>query len=61
MTTTEESDKLFNKITYGVQLAIYRLIEKTKKEDGELVISRNGKIERVKARDIKTEPPSLVV
>ncbi|MBX2964701.1 MAG: hypothetical protein KF845_01055 [Cyclobacteriaceae bacterium] len=41
------------KITEGVILAVKRLIEKTKKEDGELVISKNGKIVRVKARDLK--------
>lgn len=49
-----ESDQLVDKITEGVKLAIRRLIERTKKEDGELVISRDGKIVRVKARDLKT-------
>ena len=44
-----------DKITEGVKLAIRRLIERTKKEDGELVFSKDGKIVRVKARDIKTE------
>ena len=48
-----ESDQLAQKITEGVQLAIKRLIERTKKEDGELVVSRDGKIVRVKARDLK--------
>jgi hypothetical protein len=51
--TKSEHDKIVDKITEGVKLAIERLIEKTKKEDGELVISRDGKIVRVKAR-IKT-------
>lgn len=41
------------KITKGVKLAIHRLIERTKKEGGELVVSRNGKVVRVKARDMK--------
>ncbi len=50
--TTAESDQLIDKITAGVKLAIERLIERTKKEDGELVISRNGKIVRVKAREL---------
>ncbi len=49
-----ESDQLVAKITEGVKLAVRRLIERTKKEDGELVISRDGKIVRVKARDLKT-------
>ena len=35
--------------------SIHRLIERTKKEDGELVFSKNGKIVRVKARDLKTD------
>jgi hypothetical protein len=50
-----EPDILFDKITYGITLAIQRLIEKTQKEDGELVISVNGKVTKVKARDIKPD------
>jgi hypothetical protein len=46
-------DQLVEKITEGVKLAIKRLIERTKKEDGELVIARDGKVVRIKARDIK--------
>jgi hypothetical protein len=34
-----EIDKRLAKITEGVKLAIQRLVECTKKEDGELVIS----------------------
>ena len=34
-------------------LARKRLIEKTKKEDGELVVVRDGKVVRIKARDLK--------
>ena len=52
---TEEPDELVDKVTAGVKLAIKRLIEKTKKEDGELVVARNGKVVRIKARDIKTD------
>jgi len=51
--STAESDQLVQKITEGVQLAIKRLIERTIKEDGELVISREGKIILIKARDLK--------
>ena len=50
-----ETDQLLDKITEGVKLSIRRLIERTKKEDGELVFSENGKIVRVKARDLKTD------
>ena len=46
-------DSTIDKITKGVKLSIERLIERTKKEDGELVISQNGKVVRVKARDLK--------
>jgi hypothetical protein len=51
--TNAEADKILDKITEGVKLSIQRLIDKTKKEDGELVISRNGKVVRVKARELK--------
>ena len=51
--STSESDQLVDKITVGVKLSIQRLIERTMKEDGELVVSRDGKIVRVKARDLK--------
>ncbi len=52
-----EIDTTIDKITKGVKLSIERLIEQTKKEDGELVISENGKVIRVKARDIQTSAP----
>jgi len=51
--SASEADQLADKITEGVKLAIQRLIERTKKEDGELVISKDGKIVRIKARDLK--------
>ena len=53
--TIEERDKIFDKVTEGVKLAIERLIEKTKKEDGELVISRDGKIVKVKAKELRPD------
>ena len=37
-----ELDQILDKITEGVKLSIHRLIERTKKEDGELVISKDG-------------------
>lgn len=51
--STTDSDQLVDKITAGVKLSIQRLIERTKKEDGELVVSRGGKIVRIKARELK--------
>lgn len=50
---SEEFEKLNNKIAKGIELAIQRLVEKTQKEDGELVISIDGKVTHVKARDLK--------
>jgi hypothetical protein len=54
--TDPETQKLLDKITKGVKLAIRRLIEERQKEDGELVISENGKVKRIKARSVKLEP-----
>lgn len=51
-----ESDQIVDKITEGVRLAIHRLIERTKKEDGELVIARDGKVVKIKARELKSKP-----
>jgi urease accessory protein UreE len=51
--TNAEYERVVEKITDGVKLAIDRLVEKTKKEDGDLVISQGGKIVRVKARDLR--------
>jgi len=42
-----------DKITSGVELAAKRLLEQTKKEDGYFVFSKDGKIVRIKARDLK--------
>jgi predicted RNA-binding protein YlqC (UPF0109 family) len=50
---TKESVKVMRtKILQGIDLSFSRLLISKQKEDGELVISRNGKIIRVKARDL---------
>ena len=41
------------KINAGILLARKRLIEKTKIEDGELVVMRDGKVVRIKAKYLK--------
>ncbi len=41
------------KIDAGILLAQKRLIEKAQKEDGELVVVREGKVVRIKARELK--------
>lgn len=48
-----EIQQLQEKINAGILLARKRLIEKTIKEDGELVIMRDGKIIHVKASEIE--------
>ena len=48
-----EIKQMQEKINAGLLLARKRLIEMTKKEDGELVVVRDGKVVRIKARDLK--------
>ena len=50
-----EIKQMQEKINAGILLARKRLIEKTKKEDGELVVVRDGKVVRIKAKDLKAE------
>jgi hypothetical protein len=50
---TKESVKVMRtKILQGIDLSYSRLLISKQKEDGELVISRNGKIIKVKAKDL---------
>ena len=51
--STNEASILKEKFIRGANLAVERLIERTKKEDGYLVFSKDGKIVRIKARDLK--------
>ena len=48
-----EIKQMQEKIDAGILLAQKRLIEKTKKEDGKLADVRDGKVVRIKARDLK--------
>jgi hypothetical protein len=50
--TEKEKDEFREKIVKGAALAHERLVEQKKKEDGELVFAKDGKIVVVKARDI---------
>jgi hypothetical protein len=50
--TKEGEIELRNKIMKGIELAFKRLIQAKQKEDGELVFSRNGKIIKIKAKDL---------
>lgn len=51
--STIEIRTFAEKVTQGFNLATKKLVESIKKEDGELVISKNGKPVRIKARDLK--------
>ncbi len=50
--TKENVKDLRSKILQGIDLAYHRLLAAKQKEDGFLVISRNGKIVKVKAKDL---------
>ena len=51
--TKEEARELRTKIEQGINLAHKRLVIAKQKDDGELVYSKNGKIVKIKARDLK--------
>lgn len=53
--TQSEALILHNKILDGIKLSYIRLLESRAKYDGELIISRNGEIVSVKARDLIKE------
>ena len=50
--TKAHTKKLSEKIRKGVDLAFKRLVIERQKDDGELVFSENGKIVKIKARDL---------
>ncbi len=50
--TKDNIKELRTKILKGIELSYSRLLISKQKEDGELVISGNGKIVRVKAKDL---------
>jgi len=50
--TRENIKDLRTKILQGISLSYSRLLASKQKEDGELVISRNGKIIKIKAKEL---------
>ena len=48
-------------IVKGANIAFQRLVNQKKKEDGELVFSRNGYIFRVKAADLEKEDVLTII
>jgi hypothetical protein len=51
--TTQEISNLRTNILKGIEISFNKLLTKTQKEDGELVVSKNGRVVRVKARKLK--------
>jgi len=49
------SKKTLDLIEKGVNLAYRRMLEEKAKNDEEIVVSENGKIIRIKARDVLEE------
>ena len=51
----DEVKELRDKIIKGIDLAYDRLLTAKQKDDSELVFTRNGKIVKVKAKDLLNE------
>ncbi len=52
MAVNFKSDELTEKLTAGIRSAVKSMIEKSKKLDEEIVIARDGKVLKIKAKDI---------
>jgi hypothetical protein len=52
---TDKVKELRNKIIKGIDLAYERLLIAKQKDNSELVFTRNGKIIKVKAKDLLNE------
>lgn len=52
MDAKKDYSAIRDKILAGVKKAVQKLIEETARRDGELVISKNGRVVRVKAKDL---------
>jgi hypothetical protein len=51
--TKKTKDLLHEKLRKGSKAAIKKLIEERKKNDDYLVVSKNGKVVKIKARSLK--------
>ena len=49
----EIKDPFFDKVIEGLKMSYRELVEEYKKNDDELILSQDGKIVRIKAKDIK--------
>ena len=50
--TPKKIEELHNNIVKGIELSFKRLVAQKQKDDEELIFSQNGKIVRIKARDL---------
>jgi len=51
--TKTEIKVMRSKILQGIEISYNKLLTERQKEDGELLFSENGKVIKVKARDLK--------
>ena len=51
--TKTEIKVMRTKILQGIEISYNKLLTERQKEDGELLFSENGKVIKVKARDLK--------
>jgi len=49
-----EISKMKKQILAGIELAYKKLVESKSREDGELVFSKEGKIIKIKARELQS-------
>jgi hypothetical protein len=52
---SSELDQLTEKILKGIQISFEKLVRETAKNDEELIFGENGRIVRIKAKDILNE------
>jgi hypothetical protein len=51
--STDSVKELRENILKGIEMSFEKLLKSKKKEDADLVFSRNGKVIRIKANDIE--------
>lgn len=53
MNSKIQNSEFSSKIVKGMRKALKNLIKERKQNDGYLIISENGKVKRIRARDLK--------
>jgi hypothetical protein len=53
---TETAQKIKDKFIEGLNIAFKKLLIVKQKDDSDIVLYRNGKIVKIKAKDFKLEP-----